>query len=84
MRRVPSRGTRWRERAVERLDRVANAMNPVLLLVAAMLLTIDLSCFIAIRLARLPITRVEVGVAGAASPSTVGAPPKVGATMDIH
>jgi len=83
MRRAPSGESRRRDQIVGRLDRAANAMNPALLLVAAMLLTIDLSCFIAIRLSRLPMTRVEAGAAGAA-PSAVGAAPRVGVTMDIH
>ena len=83
MRRAPSRGARKRERIVARLDRAAYAMNPVLLLVATMLVVIDLSCFIAIKLAGMPMTRMEAAAAGAPS-SAVGAAPRVGVTMDIH
>ncbi|MGA8398347.1 MAG: hypothetical protein WB697_00555 [Stellaceae bacterium] len=55
---------------IRRLDAAAAWINPFLMAIAAMLLIIDLSCGVALVVARLPITRIA-----APSPAVQPLPP---------
>lgn len=52
MHRAP-RGLRPRGRIIARLDRVAHATNPLLLVVAIMLAILNVGCYVALELGRL-------------------------------
>jgi hypothetical protein len=54
MRRVLSRGERRRGEILRRLDRAAESLNPILLVMIMGLVILDLSVFAALELSRLP------------------------------
>jgi hypothetical protein len=47
-----------------RLDRVAGEMNALLLLLALGLASLDLSCFIAFKIAGMPMSRINIAAEG--------------------
>lgn len=70
MRRRSMPTQRLRGSLIQRLDAAAAWINPFLMAIATMLLIIDLSCGVALVIARLPITHI-----GAPAPPAQNMPP---------
>jgi hypothetical protein len=60
MRRSQSHWGRWPQPMLRRLERAAGAINPFLIMIAIGLVILDLSCLLALRLARMPLPRASV------------------------
>jgi len=73
---------RWRA-AVRRLDHVVALINPVLVIVAACLLVLDLSCLAALEISRLP-RFLEDGAGKREMPTATGATMPGGGTARGH
>jgi hypothetical protein len=55
MRRSQSHWGRWPQPMLRRLERAAGDINPFLIVIAIGLVVLDLSCFLALQVARLPL-----------------------------
>lgn len=55
MRREPTRGARRRGEIMRQLDRTAESLNPILLVIVIGLIILNLSAFAALELPRLPL-----------------------------
>ena len=61
MHQLPPQDDHSREPLLRRLDRVAGELNPFLMILVVGLALLDLVCFVALMVSRLPITRVSPG-----------------------
>ena len=60
MRRSQSHWGRWPQPVLRRLERAAGAINPFLIVIAIGLVVLDLSCLLALQLARIPLRHASV------------------------
>ena len=70
MRRPQSHWARWPWPMLQRLDRAAGEINPFLMMIAIGLVVVELSCLLALQVARLPLQRA--GAIEIATPHVAG------------